>query len=372
MSFASDDFTRADGELNGMTASDGVSTWTARDGTGAMSVYSNALYTPSAGRNGYYNSATPANADYSVQADLSGVSTYSSNGVAGRMDTASNSQYWACYNAGIWALYKRVSSTDTQLGTYTGDALSGGAKTILLRMSGSTISVEINGVQRISVTDTSITAKGKAGLFAYFSDPQNSRLLDNWSANDATAAGSTLSSAGSATDNAQGQSLASSAANSTAAATATLAGKSTSTAAMTAGGTATATLVGAQGIAAAFSAAGTAADDNVGASLASVPMTSQGTATMGAEGASSVAGDLAISASATADFVGDARLGSADLLVQAGSTVTWTGTAIRPSSVIHGGSRRRIELQQAEDEELLVMVRDYIAPEIVKRLRKAA
>lgn len=34
-------------------------------------------------------------------------------------------------------------------------------------MNGTSISVEVDGVQRIAVTDNSITAKGKAGLALY-------------------------------------------------------------------------------------------------------------------------------------------------------------------------------------------------------------
>ena len=52
-------------------------------------------------------------------------------------------------------------------------------------MVGSTISVLVDGVERISVTDTALAAKGYAGTGQYYADNSTLRYIDDWSATDA-------------------------------------------------------------------------------------------------------------------------------------------------------------------------------------------
>lgn len=62
-------------------------------------------------------------------------------------------------------LWKFVSGVYTQLGSYTLPSIAVDTPyRIELSMSGSTIKVYLDGVERISVSDSSITAAGRAGL----------------------------------------------------------------------------------------------------------------------------------------------------------------------------------------------------------------
>lgn len=120
----------------------------------------------------YYHSVTPTNADYSVNLDVYEVSdtgNYAA-GAAGRIDTAAVTMYLARYGditTDSVQLYKAVAGTFTQLGSNVSDEITTGTSAnIKLDMSGSTIAAYSRGggSPTISVTDTSITAKGKAGF----------------------------------------------------------------------------------------------------------------------------------------------------------------------------------------------------------------
>jgi hypothetical protein len=86
--------------------------------------------------------------------------------VIGRASTSSNTYYRAGYfGPGTdWELYKVVNGTSTLLGTYDQTLSAGATYTVKLDMQGSTIRLLVNGVERISVTDASITAAGRGGV----------------------------------------------------------------------------------------------------------------------------------------------------------------------------------------------------------------
>jgi Tfp pilus assembly protein PilW len=136
-----------------------------------------------------WNAAQPVGADYDVQGTMHVASGGTSHGPAGRIASSSDgSCYFVRVSAGTWTLYKK-SGAVTSIGTYVGDEPTT-AKVCLLRMVGSTISVLIDTVSRISVTDTSITAKGYAGLATYYGAALDAEpYLDDWSATDASGAG---------------------------------------------------------------------------------------------------------------------------------------------------------------------------------------
>ena len=82
-------------------------------------------------------------------------------------------------------LFKRSNGAWTQLGaTYNSGTLAAGTQLRLVAI-GSTISFLQNGVQRISVTDTSFTG-GAPGIMAY-----GNSTADNWSGGSASAGGTT-------------------------------------------------------------------------------------------------------------------------------------------------------------------------------------
>lgn len=120
-----------------------------------------------------YLPVTPASADYSVQVDIlteSGGSD-SASGVIGRktadsVGTFYLADYYDAPTAGSrqWRLYKFVSGTPTSLGSYTQNLGASATATVKLEMIGSAIKVYVGGVERISATDSSITAAGRAGI----------------------------------------------------------------------------------------------------------------------------------------------------------------------------------------------------------------
>lgn len=120
-------------------------------------------------------SNTPPGADYSVTANI----VYGTSGVdAGPMCRlqADGSCYFAInyvnggVNATEWILYKRSAAGSlTNLGTYdeSGFLTNGQTYAVKLDCTGTAIKLYIDGVQRISVTDSAISAAGKAGIVMY-------------------------------------------------------------------------------------------------------------------------------------------------------------------------------------------------------------
>lgn len=158
-------------------------------GTGGTYAISNDNINPGA----YQHSGTPASADYEVSADIkreSGTTTPRHIGVCARMVAGATTLYWAMYSHtdGNIRLFKKVAGAQTQLGssyTYTN---AGVAARLLLSVVGSSISVKLNGATIIGpVTDTSIAAAGKAGIYLYNTRETgvaDSGSLDNFSADD--------------------------------------------------------------------------------------------------------------------------------------------------------------------------------------------
>ena len=145
----------------------------------------------------YYHIGTPASADYSVSADIYvQTNTFGKPAVFGRLSTSANTGYHARFWAGTgWQLYKVVAGAFTQLGSTVGQTLTAGnSYNLKLEMIGSAIKVYVDGVLTISVTDTAITAAGKAGISfrdAIASSDTTLLHLDNFSADDIGGGGPT-------------------------------------------------------------------------------------------------------------------------------------------------------------------------------------
>lgn len=121
----------------------------------------------------YYSAAQAPTADYSVWGDIimHDPSNYTSPFILGRLPSAGGDCYGVRWNAGNWILAIFNDGTVTSITTSASEALSADvAKTVELRMVGTTISVHVGGVQVISVTDATVAAKGYAGLGHRFSD----------------------------------------------------------------------------------------------------------------------------------------------------------------------------------------------------------
>ncbi len=119
----------------------------------------------------YYASGVPSSANYAVEADLF-VKTVAADdmaGLAGRISTSADTFYLVRYEVdnGEWSLLRVSAGSWTGLGTYT-QALSAGS-TYKMRLSmdstpTATVKVFIDGVQRITANENSITATGRGGV----------------------------------------------------------------------------------------------------------------------------------------------------------------------------------------------------------------
>jgi hypothetical protein len=118
----------------------------------------------------YYASGTPATAEYDVEAvarPITVAAGASDAVVAGRMDTAALTFYCVRYVTATtnWRLTRFVTGTATDLGTNFTQTLTADTDyTVKLEIRDATKKVFIDGVERISSTDNTITAAGLAGM----------------------------------------------------------------------------------------------------------------------------------------------------------------------------------------------------------------
>ncbi len=118
----------------------------------------------------YYRSSTIDCNNNEVSAKvvlLTSTSSTQRAGVVARYDSASDSGYRAYYDVtrGAWVLDKVMSGTRTELGNYTA-ALSAGGDYVCLRAWFTTISLRVNDVELIRVTDSS-RGGGYHGLYLF-------------------------------------------------------------------------------------------------------------------------------------------------------------------------------------------------------------
>lgn len=124
-----------------------------------------------------YASGTPASADYAVTGTLRRVGTLTGlAGVAGRINTAANTLYYGIHNTtgNEWQIYKNVAGAATRLGGYAQTLTDATDYTVTLEMAGTSLKLYVNGVLRVSVTDSSISAAGRVGCILFGSSaPSN-------------------------------------------------------------------------------------------------------------------------------------------------------------------------------------------------------
>lgn len=143
-----------------------------------------------------------AGADYDVEAKLT-VSSGTGAGVAddpfyviGRWSTNNNYYAAAVYQGttNLLKLYKKVGGTVTQLGSSVAYTMVAN-DVVKLVMVGTSIKVQINGVDQISVTDSDLTGTGTPGIgfgnaFVSGDDIATSWRIDNFKVVDNSSAGS--------------------------------------------------------------------------------------------------------------------------------------------------------------------------------------
>lgn len=141
-----------------------------------------------------FASAVPSTADYTVEATVRILSTVTSPtnlnlGLAGRMSTSADTYYMLYYQAGETVLAKRVAGVTTSLDAWISTLSTATNYTFALEMIGTAIKGYVNGVERVSATDSAITAAGCGGLRSNgFNDAGTGNHIDNFRIYDATTA----------------------------------------------------------------------------------------------------------------------------------------------------------------------------------------
>jgi len=107
------------------------------------------------------------------------VASTTSMGVFARSDLAGNSFYALRSNGTSWNLFTNISGTFTSIGSYAATLANGDVARI--QCVGSTIKAFINGVERISVTNTAITTGTYTGVR---STQSSTARYDNFTAAD--------------------------------------------------------------------------------------------------------------------------------------------------------------------------------------------
>jgi hypothetical protein len=125
--------------------------------------------TASSGAALYYNAKDPGADNYYVQAQfniITNTSGYDALCVAARISASVNTCYFARWDSTTngWQLYKTVSGTSTLLGSYAISYSPGEQHTGRLTLGTSSQVVTVDGTDRISATDSSITARGYGGI----------------------------------------------------------------------------------------------------------------------------------------------------------------------------------------------------------------
>lgn len=120
-------------------------------------------------------------ADYDIEADCHFFSGGGGGGVgpAGRITNINN--YYFIQNdvsADEFAIFKKVSGSYTELGVYSTTIADSTWYNIKLSMVGSSLKGYLNGVERVSVTDSAITVTGYPGLRGFGID--NSQTYDDF------------------------------------------------------------------------------------------------------------------------------------------------------------------------------------------------
>jgi hypothetical protein len=170
MAIYSDNFNRSDSNTVGANWTEVADDW---------SIKSNQL-APGLTTTGVIIYNLPLNTiDHYAEVAMSIAST-TSMGVFARSDLAANSYYLLRSNGTSWNLFTNIAGSFTSIGSYAATLVNGDVARI--QCIGSTIKAFINGVERISVTDTAITTGSYAGVR---STQSSTARYDNFTTADA-------------------------------------------------------------------------------------------------------------------------------------------------------------------------------------------
>jgi hypothetical protein len=174
MATSTDTLTDTDGTNLVDHTGEGSIVWAAQPGSGSagrFKIQDNRAYQdPGVGPTDdafAYASVVPASADYSVTLPVYVVSAANNLlGPAVRMATGAKTSYFVVYNKFVnrWELYKYVAGTATALGNYSQALSTTTEYAAKLDATGTSIKFYVDGVERISATDSAISDAGRGGI----------------------------------------------------------------------------------------------------------------------------------------------------------------------------------------------------------------
>jgi hypothetical protein len=313
MTTFTDDFNRADGSPG--------ANWTAVSGT--WTIASNQLSSGNAGGTIVIRATTAmATNDNSAQVTIAATGAVS-HGVFCRGNSTFTQGYLWRNDGTSWNLFSNVGGSFTSIGSFAGAAVAGDVAKI--SAVGSTIKGWVNGVARVTVTDTAVTTGTSVGLRA---ESTNLLRFDDFTGADVTS-GVTGDAALSSTATLSASGLRATVGAAAQAATAGLsaagqlaavgAASESVTATLTAGGTRSAAASASSAVTAAISAAGTIGA--VGSVAASTAAGLSAAGTAGFVDGASLAGSAGLSAGGGRGMSGGCSLSAAAGLSAAGSLV---------------------------------------------------
>jgi hypothetical protein len=145
---------------------------TANDSSNAVLSNGGRLRRDAPGGVTYFASGTPTLADYQVSTDVILKTSLAGDyaGVVGRAQlsdtTGQGTRYLAAYSTdyAAWVLTKSIAGTASVLGQYSQTLTADRSYAVTLDMRGTTIRLLVDGVERLSATDSAIPAAGRAGV----------------------------------------------------------------------------------------------------------------------------------------------------------------------------------------------------------------
>lgn len=171
MATFTDDFNRANGAPG--------ANWV--DSSGLWTIVSNQLSSGTAGGTIIIRAATAmATNDNSAQVTIAATGAVS-HGVWCRGNSTFTSGYLWRNDGTSWNLFSNVGGSFTSIGSFAGAAVAGDVAKV--QAAGSTIKGFVNGVQRVSVTDTAVTTGTSVGLRA---ESSNLLRFDDFTGADVT------------------------------------------------------------------------------------------------------------------------------------------------------------------------------------------
>ena len=160
-----DTFTGANGTLLENHVGEVGASWTWHPNYAAdLKIQNNRVWGPEWGL--YFASGIPSTAEYDVTADLTVLSNAGAIGVVARASTSgTDALYMARYNAtgASWELVKCTTSC-TVLGSFAQTLAIGSTYALKLEVRNAAKKLYVNGVERASSTDNTITQVGRAGI----------------------------------------------------------------------------------------------------------------------------------------------------------------------------------------------------------------